>query len=216
MWEGIYAISRIITAIITGVLGPIILWWAKEKYEDSPEEDPSKRTVTEEIQFAQNISQELESIRKEISSDRIWIAQFHNGGQILNAGRKSSMKKISITHEVTDKGVSKEKYKIDGVLVSFFSEMIDSIITKEHISYRDDTEGMDPEVKLLLRERGTEQMEMFAMKNIDGVLIGIMGADFTSSGRELHEKEIQYLKVKANLLAGYIINGQVNLPNNNE
>lgn len=126
------------------------------------------------------------------------------------------MKKISITHEVTDKGVSKEKYKIDGVLVSFFSEMIDSIITKEHISYRDDTKGMDPEVKLLLRERGTEQMEMFAMKNIDGVLIGIMGADFTSSGRELHEKEIQYLKVKANLLAGYIINGQVNLPNNNE
>ena len=217
MWEGVYAIVRIITAIITGVLGPFIIWWLKEKYEDD-EETPSEenRTVTEEVEFTKQISGELRSVREEIGSDRVWVSQFHNGGKILRSGANTSMKKISITHEVTGRAISKEKYKINGILVTFFSNMIKKVIDEEHVSYDCTNDEIDPEVQLLLRERGTKHMDMFAMKNIDGVLIGIMGVDFTTGDEKLSKQEIQYLKVKANLLAGYLVHGKFTIPEKDE
>ena len=213
MWEGMFAIIRIITAIITGVIGPFIIWWLKENYGDEEEEtSDGERTVTEEIEFAEQIFNELRSIQEEIGCDRVWISQFHNGGKILKSGYNTSMKKISITHEVTGRGISKEKYKINGILVSFFSKMLKKIIDKEHVGYDCNNDDIDPEVRLLLRERWTKHMDIFAMKNIDGVLIGIMGIDFTTANRNLTEQEIQYLKVKASLLAGYMVHGNVNIP----
>jgi len=208
MWESLYAITKILTAVITGVLGPILLWWVKETYSDEDDNPNEEKTITEKAKFDENISKKLESIRQEIGCDRVWIAQFHNGGKLLNSGASSSMKKISIIYEVTDKGISKEKSKIDNVLVSFFSKLISKISNLDQIFYDIKNQKIDPEVKLLLRERGTNQMNIFAMKNIDGSLIGIMGVDFIRDHKKLNQEEIQYLKVKANLLAGYIVQGE--------
>lgn len=212
MWEGLFAITRILTAIISGILGPFIIWWVKEEYGDDEEEEKereTRKTINEEIQFAQGISEELETIRKEIGGDRVWIAQFHNGGKILNLPREASIKRISVTQEVTAPGISKERRKINGVLVSFFSEIINTLMRNEHVVYENGEEDLEPEVELIFRERGNEKMHLFAMRDIDGVLIGIMGADFTEHKDNLNDQEIHYLKVKANLLAGYVSHGKV-------
>jgi hypothetical protein len=209
MWEGLFAITRILTAIITGILGPFIIWWIKEEYGEEKRENEVNKTISEEVKFAQDINEELGSIRNEIDGDRVWIAQFHNGGKILNLPRKASMKRISVTHEVTAPGVSKERRKLNDILVSFFSEIINTLIRTDHVVYNDEDDDLEPEIKLIFRERGNEQMHLFAMRDIDGVLIGIMGADFTDKKKYLSQQEVQYLKVKANLLAGYVIHGQV-------
>lgn len=209
----IFAIARIIAAIITGVLGPFVIWWLKEKYddeEDETEDSAEKSSVDQEVKFAQNISKELESIREELGADRTWIAQFHNGGKLLNSVRDASMKRVSVTHEVTAAGVSKEQRTFSEVLVSFFSEMIDRLIQNDYVTYKGNQVDVDPEVELLFRQRGTEQMYLFAMRNIDGVLIGILGVDYTAREESLNEQEVQYLKAKASLLAGYIFYGTTN------
>lgn len=210
MSEGIFAIARIIAAIITGVLGPFVIWWLKERYdeeEDDPKVSDEKNTVDQEVKFAQNIAKELESIREELEAGRTWIAQFHNGGKLLNSVRDASMKRVSVTHEVTAAGVSKEQRTFSEVLVSFFSEMIDRLIQNDYVTYKGNQVDVDPEVELLFRQRGTEQMYLFAMRNIDGVLIGILGVDYTAREESLNEQEVQYLKAKASLLAGYIFYG---------
>lgn len=207
MWEGIFAITRILTAIITGILGPFAIWWVKERYSD--ENNEGSKSINEEVKFSQDIRDELESIRKEVDGGRVWISQFHNGGKILNLSRKASMKRISVTHEVTAPGVSRERRKLNDILVSFFSEIIEELLKKEHVCFENKNNKLQPEVEIIFQERGNEKMHLFAMKDIEGVLIGIMGIDFTTTGKKLSEEEIQYLKVKANLLAGYVIHGQV-------
>jgi len=208
MFEGIFAITRVVAAIITGVLGPFFIWWLKERYssEDETVDDSGeqRRTLDEEVEFAQNISAELEEVREELGADRCWIAQFHNGGKFLNSVRDASMKKISVTHEITAPGVSKEQHRFSDVLVSFFSEMIGNLIKEDYITYSGGQMNVDPEVELLFRQRGTEQMHLFAMRNIDGVLIGMLGVDYTAKEREMTEQERQYLIAKASLLAGYV------------
>jgi hypothetical protein len=208
MWEGIFAVTRILTAIITGVLGPFLIWWVKERYQDEEKEN-IKKSINEEVQFAQEIQDELESIRKEIEGDRVWIAQFHNGGKILNLPREASMKRISVTHEATASGVSKERRKLNDILVSFFSETINILLREEQVCFHSKDENLEPEIRLIIRERANEKMHLFAMRDIDGELIGIMGVDFVSGEKGLTDQEVQYLTVKANLLAGYVIHGQV-------
>ena len=211
MSEGIFVIARIIAAIITGVLGPFVIWWLKERYDQEEDQldDENGSSVDEEVKFAQNISKELESIREELEAGRTWIAQFHNGGKLLSSVRDASMKRVSVTHEVTAAGVSKEQRTFSEVLVSFFSEMIDRLIKNDYVTYKGNQVDVDPEVELLFRQRGTEQMYLFSMRNIDGVLIGILGVDYTSREESLNEQEVQYLKAKASLLAGYIFYGNV-------
>lgn len=201
MWEGIFAITRIITAIITGIAGPFMVWWLKEVYYSdgkNVEEDNDK------IEIEENIKSELEQIRQEISADRIWVAQFHNGGNLLDSVRDASMKKLSITYERTGAGVSEERDKVSNVLVSFFTEMIGRIISEDYVKYGNGEVDVDPEVELLFRQRGTKKMHLFAMRDIDGMLIGIMGVDYVDENYDLDKEEIQYLDAKASLLAGYI------------
>lgn len=211
--QGIIAIIQLVGAFVSGVAGPILVWWLKEHYSDDEEEN-AKSTLNEEVEFAQNISDELEDIREDVKADRVWVAQFHNGGQFLESIQDTSMKRLSVTHEVTNAGVSKEQHTFSGVLVSFFSKMIGKLMQTDYINYTEEHVEVDPEVELLFRQRGTECMHLFAMRNIDGVLIGMMGVDYLDREEELETDEVQYLKAKASLLAGYIFYGHVGDINN--
>ena len=199
------AILKIVSAIVSGVVAPFALWWLKEVYrgekKEKTEEEPS--VTEEEKDWERQIENELENIRKETEASRVWIAEFHNGGKYIASVQNSSMKKMSIRYEVVDAGVSEEKQMVTNVLVSFFSEMVRKIIEDDYVKYEGGETDVDPEVELLFRQRGTEKMHLFSMKDIDNILIGVMGIDYTRDDKELSNEEIQYLNSRASLLAGY-------------
>lgn len=210
MWETISAIAPIIAAFITGIAGPVFLWWIKESRNDETEKSNTKKdfSVNEEVKFAKSIKNRLEEIRRGLDSDRVWIAQFHNGGRFLNS-QNESMKRLSVTYEVTGPGISKEQNTFSEVLVSFFSEMVENVIEKNHIYYNEENIEEFPEVEVFFRQRGTESMHLLAVRNIDETLIGILGVEYISNGRKLTEDELQYLKAKSNLIGGYIFYKEV-------
>jgi hypothetical protein len=204
MWE---AIAVVVAGLISGLIGPILLY----RYKESRKENDSSgdQTVNEEVRFAQDLNKEIDKIREEVEADRIWIAQFHNGGKLLSSIRNTSMKRISVTHEAVGAGVSREQNTFSGMLVTFFSDMIGRLLNKDYINYTGDIANSDPEIELLFRQRGTEEMHLLAMRNIEGVLIGILGVDYVDDPRNLSEEEVQYLIAKASLLAGYIFYGNI-------
>jgi hypothetical protein len=203
MWE---AIAIILAALISGVVGPFVIWQYKESQREE-EEAEKRETINDEVEFAQDLTKEIEKIRREVEADRVWIAQFHNGGRLLSSLRNTSMKRVSVTHEVVGAGVSREQNTFSGMLVSFFSDMISRLIEEDHTEYSEENVEEEPEVELLFRQRGTEKMNLLAMRNIEGVLIGILGVEYVEDPRSLSEEERQYLSAKASLLAGYIFYG---------
>ena len=71
-------IMELIGAFLTGVVGPII-YLIVEKYLKK-EKNKGRDIVKENIVSVSLISNEIEEIREEFKGDRVWIAQFHNGG----------------------------------------------------------------------------------------------------------------------------------------
>jgi hypothetical protein len=88
--DGIY---QIVIAFISGVLGPILLLYIKhllDKKKIKPD------MVTDTLRVSELVNQRIEHIKEEFNADRVWVSQFHNGGNFYPTGR--SMAKFSIVY----------------------------------------------------------------------------------------------------------------------
>jgi hypothetical protein len=87
-------IITVIVAFITAVIGPIALEWVKNRLH---KKDKKPSELTAAIEFNERIDNQLDIIMDELECDRVWIAQFHNGGHFYPTGR--SIQKFSIFYE---------------------------------------------------------------------------------------------------------------------
>ena len=92
----------LIGAFLTGVVGPL-LYLLINKYVEK-KKDKKRCQVKENITNTHLVNEELMVIRDEFESDRVWISQFHNGGNFYPTGK--SIQKFSIFYEVTKVGIS--------------------------------------------------------------------------------------------------------------
>ena len=86
-------ITTVTVALITAVIGPIAVNWVKLKMEKKSPTTP----MHDALESSTLIDIQLEMVMKELECDRIWIAQFHNGGYFYPTGR--SIQKFSIFYE---------------------------------------------------------------------------------------------------------------------
>ena len=84
------AITTIIVAFITAVLGPVVMEWVKSKLA----KQPKISSVKEAIDLNELVDGQLDVMMDELGCDRIWIGQFHNGGHFYPTGK--SIQKFSI------------------------------------------------------------------------------------------------------------------------
>ena len=106
----------IIVAFITGVLGPILLLFIKNKLEKKAEKPDM---VLETLKVSELVMTKLDHIKEEYKGDRVWVAQFHNGGNFYPTGK--SMAKFSIMYETVHPGVPSVQSNFHNIPVNLFS-----------------------------------------------------------------------------------------------
>ena len=84
-------ITGIIIAFISGVFGPISVMYIKHALE---KRKPKPDMVTEALRVGELVTSKIDHIREEFNADRVWITQFHNGGNFYPTGK--SIAKFSI------------------------------------------------------------------------------------------------------------------------
>ena len=107
--------ASIIVAFITGVLGPVLLLFIKNKLEKKQEKPDM---VLETLKVSELVMTKLEHIKEEYKSDRVWITQFHNGGNFYPTGK--SIAKFSIMYEVVGAGVQSVQSNFRNIPVNLF------------------------------------------------------------------------------------------------
>jgi hypothetical protein len=195
-------ITGIIIAFITGVIGPILLIYIKSKL-DSKKEKPDM--VKETLRVSELITSKIEHIREEFEADRVWVTQFHNGGNFYPTGK--SMAKFSIMYETVSPGASSVQSNFHNIPVNLFSKSINQLLNNDVIEIYDfkDESISTYGLKYIAEDTGCKSEYLFAVKSIDERFIGTLGIEYTKDVKKLDINSINHLQVHASSIGGVLM-----------
>lgn len=204
--NGYEHITPIVVATLTAVLGPLIVIYfkyffkKKERFYDRRKEEFKKNIIIQD-----RVNKSISKLREKYGLDRIWIAQFHNGGNFYPGGK--SMKKLSMTFEQTGPGIATDIMKFQNLPVSFLAPVLEPLIEQDQRSCVSSYEMKASDtnsLKSFFESRGIQNIYLFAVKNIDGDFVGVLGIDCLN-GKTLITDDIKTeLKKEALILSGYV------------
>ena len=195
---------ELLGAFLTGVVGPV-LYLLISKYLQK-EKDKKRDKVKENISSVSLISDELEEMREEFKGDRVWIAQFHNGGNFYPTGK--SIQKFSIFYEVTKAGVSSVSHTFNNIPCSLYPKAFEHMMDGQGIFIPNFS---DPKVatyglKGAAESVGTKSSFLVPMFTLDNKYIGNIGIDYVGKKKKLTKDDWEHFQIKAGRIAGYLSN----------
>lgn len=194
--------SEVIVAFITGVLGPVTILLIKQFF-DKTKKKPD--VIKETLKESELINTRIEHIRDDFKADRVWVAQFHNGGNYYPTGK--SMAKFSFVYEVVSVGTSSIQSNFQNIPVNLFSKSINELLENDVIQipdFKDETIATYG-LKYIAEENGTKSCYLFAIKSIDEKFVGVLGVDFTKKKVKLDHDQISHISNNAAVLGGVLI-----------
>lgn len=194
---------EIVVAFITGVLGPLLIIIAKD-YLNKRKVKPD--LVHETLKVSELVTSRIEHIKEEFKADRVWITQFHNGGNFYPTGK--SMAKFSVIYETVHVGVNSIQSNFHNIPVNLFSKSINELLLNDVIEISDfkDESISTFGLKYIAEENGCKSGYLFSIKTIDGKFIGTLGLDYTKRKTKLEIESINHLQVHATALGGVLMN----------
>jgi len=192
--ETLAVITTIIVALITAVIGPIIVNWVKLKME---KKDPST-PMRDALETSTLIDTQLEQVMEELECNRIWIAQFHNGGHFYPTGR--SIQKFSIFYEKCTPETPNIQQTFQNIPVSLFPRVLSKIykdneLSIENVDKEEDTYGLE----YLTTQFNTKSICMIGLHSLDNHLIGVLTISFQEK-HHLTKDEWIYIRQKVGVI----------------
>lgn len=194
--------TEVIVAFITGILGPVILLYLKTKLDKSKKKPDM---VKDTLKVSELVNQKIEHIRDEFNADRVWVTQFHNGGNFYPTGK--SMAKFSIMYETVSLGTSSVQSNFHNIPVNLFSKSINQLLQNDVIEIHDykDESIATFGLKYIAEDTKCKSGYLFAIKTIDDKFIGTLGLDYTKRKTKLDIESINHLIVHATQLGGVLM-----------
>jgi hypothetical protein len=171
--ENFAMLTTILVALITAVVGPIIVNWFKLRMEKK-----SKTTsMSEALEASALIDHQLEDIMQELNCDRVWIAQFHNGGHFYPTGK--SIQKFSMFYEKYNPVLPPLQTTFQNIPVSLFGRALSQVhqngeLEILNVDIEENTFGVD----VLTSQFKTKSLCMVGLYDLNNHLIGVMGISF--------------------------------------
>jgi len=194
--------TEIIVAFLTGILGPIVLVLLKT-YLNKRKSKPDM--IKETLKLSELVTHSIDEIREEFKADRVWITQFHNGGNFYPTGK--SIAKFSVIYETVNVNVTSIQTNFRNIPVNLFSKSINELLDNNKIiipDYKDEsiaTFGL----KYVAETTECKSGYLFAIKTIDDKFIGTLGLDYTKQKMNLSQHSINELEKHASALGGVLM-----------
>lgn len=198
----------ILVALITSVIGPVAVEWARAKITNSTK----KGLVDEAIDTNALVDDQLQQMMDKLGCDRIWLAQFHNGGNFYPT--KKSIQKFSIFYEKLSPGTSSIFRMLQNIPVSLFPQALSAVLKDRELAI-DDVDCADDLFGLenITYQQNTKSLYMVGVYSIDDELIGVIGIAFNTQHSMVLDEWI-YLRQKigtiGTLLTEYLYKGKAN------
>jgi hypothetical protein len=195
-------LGAIIIASITAIVGPIIVTWVKSKFERKKKKTP----MGEAIETNSLVHEQISDLMEEVSCDRIWVAQFHNGGHFYPTGK--SIQKFSIFYEKCKPSTPAIQSTFQNIPVSLFTPIMSKIYEDGELEiFNTELEENSFGVSALTNEFKTKSLCIVGLYSLNNNLIGVMGVSFLEEHSLITEEWIkirQKVGVIGTLLSKYL------------
>ena len=160
--------AAIIIALITSLIGPSTLEWIKFRFR----KNPKNNSVKEAININELIDHQLGMIMDETEYDRIWLLQFHNGGNFYPTGK--SIQKFSIFYERITPNVSPIQHIFQNIPVSLFPKTFSTLYNHGKININNINTYKNEDCDLLLSctDDNTKVFNMVPLYSLENNFIG--------------------------------------------
>ena len=197
-------VMELLGAFLTGVVGPILYLFVSKYLQK--EKDKKRDKVKETIVNTALITEEIEEMREEFESCRVWISQFHNGGNFYPTGK--SIQKFSIFYEVTKTGISSVSHTFNNIPTSLYPHAFNHMLNGEQkgifINDFKDKKVATYGLKGAADSVGTKSSYVIPLFTLDEKFIGCLGMDYVSRKKKLTKDQWEHLQIKAGRIAGYL------------
>ncbi len=194
---------ELLIAFVTGVMGPVMLILVKYYLDQKKKNKPD--IVMDTLRVSELVNSKIEHIKDEFDADRVWVSQFHNGGNFYPTGK--SIAKFSIMYETVGQSAVSVQTTFKNIPVNLFSKSINELLNNDSIEITNvhdqnvDTYGL----RSIADQSGCKSTYLFAIKTIEDRFIGILCVDYTSDYRNLDLEEINHLQVQATSIGGVLM-----------
>lgn len=142
-----------------------------------------KKTIREEIEAAEKVNKVLIKLIEDTGADRAYVFQFHNGDYFYTG---NSIDKMTNTHEVTAKGISREQLSSMGLMVAPYRGIVSGMLNNDIYSIEDIEEDQSYNTKTFFSERGAQSVYLRIMYDTYKKPVGFIGLDFVKNKEELN------------------------------
>ena len=194
------AITTIIVAFITAVLGPILIEWVRAKLK----KEEKISTVKEAIDLNELVDSQLEQLMDGLECDRIWIGQFHNGGHFYPTGK--SIQKFSIFYEKLSPNTSAIQHIFQQIPVSLFPKSLSKLYKDGELGITSYEKDETYDLHSFSKEYNTKSFYMLAIDDLDGHFIGVMGIAFNEKEHKLSKEEWIFIRQKVGAIGSLLTN----------
>ena len=194
--------TEIVAAFLTGVAGPVILLMAKS-YINSKKQ--ARDMILDAVEVGSLVSSKIDEIKEEFNADRVWVAQFHNGGHFYPTGK--SIAKFSIFYEAVKPGILSIQSEFQNIPVNLFARVVNELLDNDTVSIPDFKDETIPTfgLKYIADNTGCKSGYVFAIKTIDGKFIGILGIDYVKKKVKLDDESVHTLSHHAAAMGGVLM-----------
>ena len=190
----------VVIALITSVLGPVLLEWVKAKI-DKKKADP----LPESIKYNEQIEHQLDLMLDELDCDQIFIAQFHNGGHFNTTGK--SIQKFSIFYEVLNPNIASVKNIYQNIPVSLFNKPLSELYENGEVII-EDAEATNSYLLNTTTGGKCKSIYLLALTDLDGRIIGVMGIHYIEKKHKIIKDEWIFVRQKigaiGNIMSNYL------------
>ena len=191
-------ITTIIVALITAVIGPLIVTWVQAKIAAKPKVSP----VKEAIDLNELVDSQLDMMMDELGCDRIWIGQFHNGGHFYPTGK--SIQKFSIFYEKLTPTTSAIQHIFQQIPVSLFPKALSKLYKDGELGIVNYNIDETYDLGLFAKEYNTKSFYMLAVDDLNDHFIGVMGISFNDKEHKLSREEWIFIRQKVGAIGSLL------------
>jgi len=201
-------LSAVVVAVITYIFGPIVVNKIKNKKVEENNNTIPKTPLGNAVIYGLKIDKIIKKTLEKLNCDRIWIAQFHNGGHFYPSHK--SIQKFSIFYEYAQPGNEFLGTRIKDIPVSLFPQFMCQLYRDNKILIPDTQVITDENSNnywgslSFITDEKDKSLYIFLIEDLAGDFVGILGVEYIDKNYTLTDEDIKYIENRKGALGSLI------------